>query len=117
MSERMKNICGAVALTVAVLLTISGVWNALKEEPTENNVGNGEAYTYHITAVIDDEIYGIPATGEESEDNGGIFLYADEVDFVLDEGDTIEVVWGAEEDLFESIEKVDDAEVVRYGRN
>lgn len=108
MSERMKNVFGALSMVVAVILTIGHLWNALQpEQPKESNVGtnvgDGEAYTYNITAVIDDEIYGIPAEGEASDDNAGIFLYADEVGFVLDEGDTIEVVWGAEEDIFESI--------------
>jgi hypothetical protein len=96
MSERIMNIIGATALIAALVLTVGHVWNALQVEPKE-------VFTYHITDVQGNEIHGIPAPGEASEENGGVFLYADEVDFVLDEGDEIRVVW-AEEDVFESIE-------------
>lgn len=70
-----------------------------------NNVGNGEAYTYKITEIIGDEIHGEP-TNKISSDNRGILLFQDEVSFSVSEGDVISVIWGNEEDEFESITKV-----------
>jgi uncharacterized lipoprotein NlpE involved in copper resistance len=79
-------------------------WAVDKQEVVESNVGNGEEYAYTITAVIDDEVYGIPLN-KESSTNKGIFLYKSEIGFDVGEGDNIVVVWGEEEDIFESIEK------------
>jgi hypothetical protein len=75
-----------------------------KEEVVESNVGNGEEYAYTITAIIDDEVYGIPLN-KESSTNKGIFLYQSEIGFEVGEGDNIVVVWGEEEDIFQSIER------------
>src|SRR5690606_31455067 len=90
-------LAGAITVTaliiIIVLIHMAGGGNA------ENNVGNGQAYSYTITAVIDGEVYGIPID-KESEGNRGIFLYEREIPFTVDEGDEITVIWGAEEDEF-----------------
>jgi hypothetical protein len=74
------------------------------EYKVESNVGNGERYSYVISAVIDDEVYGIPLD-KISSTNKGIFLYKNEIGFEVGEGDKIVVVWGEEEDIFQSIER------------
>jgi hypothetical protein len=76
-----------------------------------DNVGNGEEYTYEITSVNwdTDEIHGVPLN-KESEGNKGIFLYAQEVPFDVEVGDRIVVVWGEYEDEFVSIERAYQAE-------
>ncbi|WP_144509940.1 hypothetical protein [Bacillus sp. FJAT-22090] len=71
-----------------------------------NNVGNGLAYEYEITSIEDNEIHGI-ALNRVSEDNQGIFLYKDELEFNVNVGDKIGVVWGEYEDEFERIELVE----------
>lgn len=70
----------------------------------DSNVGNGEEYSYKVTEIIGDEIHGV-AIDKVSSDNAGIFLYASEVSFDVQIGDNLVVVWGAEEDVFKSIEK------------
>jgi hypothetical protein len=79
-------------------------WAVEKEEVVESNVGDGQEYAYTITAIIDDEVYGIPLN-KESYTNKGIFLYQSEIGFEVGEGDNIIVVWGEEEDIFQSIER------------
>lgn len=70
-----------------------------------NNVGNNESYTYKITSVSNNEVHG-EATNNISLDNAGIFLYQSELDFNVQPGDTISVVWGQYEDEFKSIKIV-----------
>lgn len=100
--------CIATMLLVTLLTMVSTVTTYAMDVNEHDgpyygtNVGDGEVYTYTITAVIDGEVHGIPVT-KASEGNRGIFLYADELDFIADEGDVIEVVWGEEEDVFERI--------------
>lgn len=79
---------------------IQQAWN----EDITNNVGNGQEYAYAISHVDGDKVYGV-ALNKKSHSNGGIFLYADEIPFVADEGDKIIVVWGEEEDEFEVISR------------
>lgn len=64
---------------------------------------DNQPYTYEITEVTGNEIHGVPIDGEESDDNGGIFLYQSELDFDVQEGDLVTVVWGEYEDEFKSI--------------
>lgn len=73
----------------------------------KSNVGDGQSYPYEITYVDNGEIHGIPLA-KESCTNKGIFLFEDEVDFQLDEGDKIEVIWGENEDEFESITLIEE---------
>lgn len=101
--------CIAVLMMVTLMTMVSTVTTYAMDAEVDadapyygTNVGDGEVYTYTITAVIDDEVHGIPVT-KASEGNRGIFLYAHELDFIADEGDIIEVVWGEEEDVFERI--------------
>lgn len=121
-----RSIIGMIALCLvittvvtAVLSTFSGAGdeesvevaedNEVSDEvPSEvstgtSNVGDGQTYTYVITDVNGNEIYGEPVPGEASEDNAGIFLYAEEVPFEVRNGDVISVVWGEEEDIFEEV--------------
>ena len=112
----MKKLIGVLSLSIVVLM---GMVFALSlsepvkqaEEPKEaetfvnDNVGNGEPYEYTITEVNEEGIFGIP-NNKASEGNRGIYLLEDEVDFIADEGDVIEVIWGEEEDEFQSIKKL-----------
>jgi len=76
-----------------------------QKEQEQNNVGNGEEYSYIITDVIGNEVHGLPLD-KESDDNKGIFLYEEELTFEVAVGDKIVVVWGEYEDEFKSIEKL-----------
>lgn len=67
---------------------------------------NEEIYMYEITDA-NYEIYG-DAINKKSHDNYGIFLYSSELDFEVEKGDVISIVWGDEEDEFKSIIKVYD---------
>lgn len=80
-----------------------------------NNVGNGQEYAYSISHIDGENVYGI-ALNKKSSSNGGIFLYQDEIPFPVDEGDKIIVVWGEEEDEFETIAKAVKAENGAYVR-
>ena len=71
----------------------------------ESNVGDGLTYKYVITEVFDNEIHGLPLN-RESYTNRGIFLLQDDVSFDVKVGDEIAVVWGEEEDEFQSITKI-----------
>ena len=77
----------------------------LVEMEEYNNVGNGETYEYKITSIKGNEISGVPVN-KQSNDNQGIFLYTDELDFTAHVGDKIAVVWGEYEDEFKSITKI-----------
>lgn len=122
-----RSILGMIALSLviatavtAILTAVSSPQNASNEgvnaesqEPTEGtseNVGDNQTYTYEITDVgqgeAGNEIYGEAISEEASEDNAGIFLYAEEVGFDVQPGDVISVVWGEHEDEFASITKV-----------
>lgn len=116
----MKKLLGILGLSLVVIIGMAFALN-VSEEPKElvtvneqaeevetfvnDNVGNGEPYKYTITEVNEEGIFGIPLN-KESEGNRGIFLLEDELDFTADEGDIIEVVWGEEEDVFQSIKKL-----------
>lgn len=100
----MKNLlsdalAGAITITALIIIIVLIHMAVVGGGNAENNVGNGQAYSYTITAVIDGEVYGIPIN-KESEGNRGIFLYEREIPFTVDEGDKITVIWGAEEDEF-----------------
>lgn len=75
------------------------------EMESENNVNNGQSYEYEITSINGDEIRGIPLN-KISNDNKGITLYTDELDFNAHVGDKVAVVWGEYEDEFKSITKL-----------
>ena len=116
----MKKLLGILGLSLVVVIGMVFALS-LTEEPVKqaevpevaeeaetfvnDNVGNGEPYEYTITEVNEEGIFGIPKN-KASEGNRGIFLLEDEVDFIADEGDVIEVIWGEEEDVFQSIKKL-----------
>lgn len=72
------------------------------------NVGDGQTYSYIVTElkVVDgvEEVHGLPVT-KGGTGNRGIFLYASELDFEVEVGEFVHVVWGEEEDEFASITK------------
>ena len=109
----MKNVLLSAALifTGASLMALSeptNEENAIASAQV-SNVGDGQSYHYHVTEVSDTEIHGLPLN-RISDGNRGIFLYTDEVSFDVQVGDHIAVVWGEEEDIFESITLLDRAE-------
>ena len=96
----MNKLAKFLITATAAVTTIIG---CSKEVEIGTNVGNGEPYSYEITNINGDEIYGT-AIDKISNDNRGIFLYADEVPFYVKPGDKIAVTWGEEEDQFAKIE-------------
>lgn len=108
MKNLFKSLLAVVMLTSLVGCSNDTAFAELVEAKDfeNNNVGNGETYVYEITDINETEIHGIPLT-KASDGNRGIFLYKDEVDFEVELGDVIYVVWGEEEDEFASIIKED----------
>lgn len=87
--------------------------NKIVEVIPNDNVGNGQHYTYEITEINGNEINGLPLD-KASYGNRGILLYTSEVGFDVQIGDAISVVWGEYEDEFKSIEKAVKAEDGSY---
>lgn len=90
---------------VPILLSISILLIGCQDNQT-SNVGDNQSYQYKITNIEGNEINGKPLDNI-SDDNKGVFLYKNELDFFVNEGDKISIVWGEEEDIFKSIEKVE----------
>lgn len=77
----------------------------IKEIEQYNNVGNSQTYKYKVTSINNNEINGI-SINKQTDDNKGITLYKNEVNFDVKVGDKIAVIWGNEEDQFKSITKI-----------
>ncbi|QJI52316.1 hypothetical protein [Psychrobacillus phage Perkons] len=95
-------------IVLAISIMMSSMVNANVDE--YNNVGNGQEYEYQITVIEDNEIHGIPLN-KMSDDNQGIFLYDNELDFNVNIGDKIVVIWGQYEDEFERIELIEQNDI------
>lgn len=104
----MKKLIAAIlTMSVLALVACQGQPDEITEADIEyHNVGNGLPYTYEIMEIDyqTKEAWGKPLD-KISEGNQGIYLYLDEVDFDLEPGDRITVVWGEHEDEFLSIER------------
>jgi len=92
---------------IMVSIVIIGCSNVelVNQDKQTSNVGDNQSYQYEITSIQGDEIYG-KAINKISEDNHGIFLYQEEVSFNVNVGDKLGVIWGNEEDIFKSIERI-----------
>jgi len=99
----MMKFVKALVLAV-VLMSTFGVNDANASDSVKSNVGDGKEYAYQITHIFGNEVHGKPLN-RISKTNGGIFLYKEEIGFDVKVGDKIVVMWGAEEDIFELIDK------------
>jgi len=99
----MKMLISLVIISI-VLIGCNNVELTNQDKQT-SNVGDNQSYQYVITSIEGNEIYG-KAINKISEDNHGIFLYQEEVSFNVNVGNKLAIIWGKEEDIFKSIEKI-----------
>ena len=102
----MKMLISLIMVSIVIAAT-TGCNNVelTNQDKQTSNVGDNQSYQYEITSIQGDEIYG-KAINKISEDNHGIFLYQEEVSFNVNVGDKLGVIWGNEEDIFKSIERI-----------
>ena len=99
----MKMLISLVIISI-VLIGCNNV-ELTNQDKQASNVRDDQSYHYVITSIQGDKIYG-KAINKISEDNHGIFLYQEEVSFNVNVGNKLAIIWGKEEDIFKSIEKI-----------
>ena len=99
----MKMLISLIMISI-ILIGCSNV-ELVNQDKQASNVRDNQSYQYVVTNIEGNEIYG-KAINKISEDNHGIFLYKNEVNFNINVGDKLAIVWGKEEDIFKSIEKI-----------